>query len=185
VAGRYAADRLAGWPRGTRLGNGNALVAALWWSLRSAGVPVLTGAALQSLVLVQGRIGGGIVQVNNGTYEIATRCGVVLAGGGFPWDEHLTARLYPHLREGKNHVRIAPQDNTGGTVRAALAVGGHLDERVANPAAWSPASLVPRRDGPAVPFPHYIDRGKPGIICVDPYGRRFTNDNPIRTSCGR
>jgi succinate dehydrogenase/fumarate reductase flavoprotein subunit len=176
VVGRYAADRLAGWPRGTRLGNGNALVAALWWSLRSAGVPLLTDTAMHSLVLAQGRVGGVVVQAEGRPHEIATRCGVVLAGGGFPWDEDLTARLYPHLREGKNHVRIAPQDNTGDTVRAALAAGGRLDERVASPAAWSPASLVPRCDGPAVAFPHYIDRGKPGIICVDPHGRRFTNE---------
>jgi succinate dehydrogenase/fumarate reductase flavoprotein subunit len=27
-----------------------------------------------------------------------------------------------------------------------------------------------------VPFPHYIDRGKPGFICVDRHGQRFANE---------
>ena len=30
-------------------------------------------------------------------------------------------------------------------------------------AAWTPVSLVPQPDGSAMPFPHFIDRGKPGI----------------------
>ena len=37
-------------------------------------------------------------------------------------------------------------------------------------------SLVPQPDGGRVPFPHFIDRGKPGYIAVDRRGRRFVNE---------
>jgi succinate dehydrogenase/fumarate reductase flavoprotein subunit len=176
VVGRYAVDRLAGWPRGTRLGNGNALVAALWWSLREARVPVVTGVRLLALQREGGRVTGATVHGAAGERFVAARRGVLLAGGGFPADAALTRQLYPHLREGKNHVRIAPASNTGDTVRAALEAGARLDDGLASPAAWSPASVVPQSGGEAAPFPHYIDRGKPGIVCVDPAGRRFTNE---------
>jgi hypothetical protein len=39
---RYAADRATGWPRGTRLGNGNGLVAAFLCELRRRGVTIRT-----------------------------------------------------------------------------------------------------------------------------------------------
>jgi succinate dehydrogenase/fumarate reductase flavoprotein subunit len=45
------------------------------------------------------------------------------------------------------------------------------------PAAWTPVSLVPQADGSApLPFPHFIDRCKPGYIAVDRRGRRFANE---------
>jgi succinate dehydrogenase/fumarate reductase flavoprotein subunit len=38
-------------------------------------------------------------------------------------------------------------------------------------------SLVPQGDGTLVPFPHYLDRGKPGVIAVDLRGTRFVNES--------
>jgi hypothetical protein len=35
---------------------------------------------------------------------------------------------------------------------------------------------VPHRDGTKGPFPHFVDRGKPGVIAVTRSGRRFVNE---------
>ena len=39
-----------------------------------------------------------------------------------------------------------------------------------------PVSLIPQADGSTVPFPHMIDRNKPGFIVVNQQGRRFVNE---------
>jgi succinate dehydrogenase/fumarate reductase flavoprotein subunit len=55
-------------------------------------------------------------------------------------------------------------------------VGGIFDDTLSNAAAWTPMSLVPRKDGSTGIMPHFIDRAKPGVIAVDQDGRRFTNE---------
>ncbi|MFX8704363.1 FAD-binding protein, partial [Acinetobacter baumannii] len=40
-----------------------------------------------------------------------------------------------------------------------------------------PTSLVPREDGTKGPFPHFIDRGKPGVIAITRAGHRFVNES--------
>ena len=173
---RYGADRLRGWPRGTRLGNGNGLVAALLLSLQEHAVPVRTETRLVALQHDGERIAGAWVEQAGRRRLIRARAGVLLATGGFSADAALRARHFGHVAAGQNHVRLAPESNTGDGWRAACACGAGPAPPLSNPAAWSPVSLVPQPDGAAVPFPHYLDRGKPGIIAVDRRGRRFTNE---------
>lgn len=108
--------------------------------------------------------------------EILARRGVVLACGGFPGNAEWRGRYYRHVAAGKNHVPLAPAGNTGDGVRAARAAGGVLHAEQDQPAAWTPVSLVPQTDGSSVPYPHFIDRCKPGYIAVDRRGRRFANE---------
>ena len=51
-----------------------------------------------------------------------------------------------------------------------------VDTRAHAPAAWTPVSLLPMSDGSIDRFPHFVDRGKPGFIAVDPRGKRFVNE---------
>ena len=47
----------------------------------------------------------------------------------------------------------------------------------ANNGFWSPVSLRTRPDGSQAVFPHLVlDRGKPGLIAVNPDGVRFVNE---------
>jgi hypothetical protein len=66
--------------------------------------------------------------------------------------------------------------NTGNAIRLARQVGGRFDDTASNGAAWAPVSLLPQEQGPPTPFPHFIDRAKPGVIVVDRRGRRFANE---------
>lgn len=172
---RYLRDRMS-WPRGTAIANGNALVARLALSLFDKGVPVWTNSPVTELIEQDGRVLGARVKREGRMVEIRARKGVVLACGGFPRNETWRKKSYPHVAQGKNHVPLAPPGNTGDGARLAMGVGAGLSKRVSNPAAWAPVSLLPGPDGTVTPYPHFIDRCKPGFIAVDRRGNRFVNE---------
>jgi succinate dehydrogenase/fumarate reductase flavoprotein subunit len=176
VVARYLRDRLTGATRGTLLSGGNALVAALLLSARAAGVEIMTGAAAKGLVTENGRVTGIDLGGGGNVARIVARNGVLLAAGGFGASDELTSTYFPDRSRAITHVGLAPPTNTGDGLRLALAVGAELRDDAAEPCAWSPVSLVPGKGGHSVPFPHYIDRGKPGSICVDRHGQRFANE---------
>lgn len=173
---RYARDRLSGYPRSTRLSNGNALVAMLAHSAFERGIDLWLESPVVGLLFDDGRAVGATVQTGGGARTVRARGGVVLASGGFPADEGLRRRYHRHVAAGKNHTSAAPPGNTGDGMRLATRAGAAVVEDQCHPAAWTPMSLVPQRDGAVVPFPHYNDRGKAGYIAVDRRGRRFISE---------
>lgn len=172
---RHAAE-LARYGRAMRLTNGNALVARLLRSAGDLGVPIWTSAPVQDLVVEDGAVTGALVAAPDGPVRVEARRGVVLAAGGFPQDRARRAALYPHRPDGTGHWSPAAPGNTGDGLRLGERAGGRLMEGLSNPAAWVPVSLVPRRDGSLHPFPHFVDRAKPGVIAVARDGRRFANE---------
>ena len=172
---RYAYDRLS-YPRGTRIANGNALIARMAKSAFEKKVALWLESPLLRLSKSGERVTGAIVRHEGREIEIVARRGVVLASGGFPGSAELRARHYRHVAAGKNHSPLAPPGNTGDGARAAREVGGVMHVEQDQPAAWTPVSLVPQPDGSVVPYPHFIDRCKPGYIAVDRRGRRFANE---------
>jgi succinate dehydrogenase/fumarate reductase flavoprotein subunit len=140
------------------------------------GMRLWLSSPIVELTRADGRVTGAVVEPQGRKTTVTARCGVVLATGGFPANDEITRRLYGHRTAGKNHARLPPASNSGDGARIAATAGGYLSENVHHPAAWSPVSLVPQRDGRETPFPHFIDRGKPGIIAVDCRGRRFVNE---------
>jgi succinate dehydrogenase/fumarate reductase flavoprotein subunit len=175
LVARYRTDRLR-HRRGTRLVNGNGLVARLACHALERGVRLWLSAPIVELTREGERVTGAIVAHEGRRITIKARRGVVLATGGFPANGALTRRLYGHLAGGKNHALLPPASNSGDGVRIAETVGGYLSDNVHQPAAWTPVSLVPQPDGALIPFPHFIDRGKPGVIAVDRRGKRFVNE---------
>jgi hypothetical protein len=176
MTARYAFDRLS-HDRGTRLTNGNGLIAALALSAEERGIELRLDSPVVELVQKDGRIAGAIVERGGKREEIAAARGVVLACGGFPANAELKARYYGHVRDGHAHRSAPPPGNRGDGIRLGQSAGGAMAEDVAYAAAWVPVSLVPQPDGSTLPFPHFYERGKPGYIAVDPAGRRFTNES--------
>ena len=176
MTARYAFDRLS-HARGTRLANGNALIAALALSAEERGIDLWLSSPVVELTPRDGAVVGAIVQREGKRQEISARRGVVLACGGFPADDELKRRYYGHVRDGRKHRSAPPPGNRGDGIRLGQTVGGALAEDVAYAAAWVPVSLVPQPDGSTLPFPHFYERGKPGYIAVDATGRRFTNES--------
>ena len=172
---RYAWDRLS-HPRGTRLSNGNALIAMLARSAFERGVDLRLNTPLVDLLVDGDRVTGARVDTPVGERPIHARRGVVLATGGFPASAALRRRFYPHAHDASSHRTLAPAENTGDGLQIGERHGVATVTEQKQPAAWTPVSLVPQPGGGTIPFPHFFDRSKAGYIAVDRRGQRFVNE---------
>lgn len=171
---RYFQDRLR-YRRGTRLVMGNALVAQLLYSLRQHRVPLRFETRLVELVTEDGVVNGAVVSGPEGRCRIRARRGVVLATGGIAHSPRLREQLYPEAT--RRHC-LAPETNSGDGVETALQGGAALAEGLDSPGLWMPCSILKRKDGVELMWPHIIlDRAKPGLIAVNSAGRRFVNES--------
>lgn len=174
---RYLLDRTR-FARGTRITNGNALIGRLALSAQDRGIELRLATPVVRLTHDPvGRVNGAVLSQSGREILVRARRGVVLACGGFPGNTTLQALFYPHVAAGKIHQTAAPATNTGDGLRLAQTIGAALNTSVHHAAAWTPVSLVPRPGGRLVPFPHFVDRGKPGYIAVDRRGQRFANES--------
>ncbi len=170
---RYAADKAAGWPRGTRLGNGNGLVAAFLCELRRRGVTIRTGTGVRDLVTEGDRVAGVVTADGR---RLLARHGVILTTGSFSRNAERMRQFYPHAAEGHAHLGIPPEGADGDSLDLGRRVGGAIVSDLSAPALWAPTSRVPMPDGSESLWPHFSDRAKPGVIVVDEDGRRFVNE---------
>ena len=166
---RHATDRLR-YRRGTRLVMGNALVARLFYSLKTRNVPVAFDTRLVELVKDKDRVAGAVVDIGNKRQTIRARCGVLLATGGFASNEKLRAEFMKGLPVAHSNAFAGA---SGDGFSAARAAGAAVDDAHTNPAFYFPSSL--HRD---TVYPHILlDRAKPGLIAVNKDGRRFVNES--------
>ncbi len=169
-------DRLAGYSRGTRMTNGNALVGRLLLSLLETGVEIRLGHEVTGLHMVGGRVDGVDVSTGGRMARLRAKRGVILAAGGFSHSDVLKTQLFLHVARGQDHESLPPATNTGDSIRIAKRVGAGDPASMKQPAAWAPVSRVPTAEGRTAPWPHFGDKGKPGVIAVDWQGRRFVNE---------
>lgn len=177
LIGRGWRDRLAGHARGTRVTNGNALVARLLSTLRERGVEVRTQARARSLFIENGAVRGLEFEQDGVVHRVRSRQGVVLASGGCSADAQARERHFPHVRDGRHHVPLPPEGNDGDAFALVAPLGVAVPESPRRPAAWTPVSMVPKGPRAAAPFPHFSDKGRPGILAVGPDGQRFVNES--------
>jgi succinate dehydrogenase/fumarate reductase flavoprotein subunit len=169
---RYGFDRLR-HERGTRLVMGNALVGRLYHGLLQRRVPVALSTRTGSLTLQGRRVAGARLEREGAISTVRARAGVVLATGGLSHDPELRRRLFP---AGLDRFSSVLESATGDGLYLAERAGGRLAEHESN-SFWAPVSRRRRRDGSVAVFPHFVlDRGKPGMLAIDPGGRRFVNE---------
>jgi succinate dehydrogenase/fumarate reductase flavoprotein subunit len=173
--GRHVLDRIS-HRRGTRLTNGNALIARLAKSALEENIPIWLSSPVEKLTTQDHRVTGAILRRNGEQVVLAARRGVILACGGFPANDDMRQRFDSKIKDGKYYHSLAPSTNTGDGIRMAQDVGAAFDDNVKHHVAWTPVSLVRQPDGSAVGFPHFNDRAKPGFIVVDRHGNRFANE---------
>lgn len=160
--------------RGTWLTGGNALVANLYRTALQQDIPILRRTRLVELMRVDGAVTGVVVERNGRQEVIASKRGVVLATGGFPWSQTLRDQL---TKDAPIGFSAASPDSTGDGITIALASGAQMDRGNFEDAFWSPVSVATRRDGTTARFPHLMaDRAKPGFIAVNRLGKRFCNE---------
>lgn len=180
----YVAKRLAAhfgevlrYGRGANVTSGNALAARLAKSCFDLNIPIHTSSPAKRLVTGPEGVSGAVVATPKGDVTVTARKGVVLAAGGFAQDLDKIRAAYPHLRRGGEHFTPVPEGNTGDGIDLGTSVGGKFDVHFPNTSAWMPVSEVPAAGGKFMPFPHLLDRYKPGIVAVLKTGQRFTNES--------
>ena len=172
-ASMIAERRLAGV-----CGMGEALVGSLLAGCLDAGVTVRTGARARRLEVVDGRVtgvrfdapaGGG---ATGDVAAVGARRGVILATGGFEWNEALVRSF---LRGPMNAPAGVPT-NTGDGLDMALGAGAALGN-MAN-AWWAPMVPMPTEEAWGAPRGHLVlvERTRPGSIMVNSAGERFCNE---------
>jgi succinate dehydrogenase/fumarate reductase flavoprotein subunit len=170
---RHATDRLR-FPRGTRLVMGNALVARLYYSLKSRNVAIAFDAKLVALVKGKERVDGAVIDIGDKRQTFRARRGIILATGGFAPNEKLRAEFMSGLPVVHSNA-FAGANGEG--FQAARAAGAAVDDKHTNPAFYFPSSVHKRPDGETI-YPHILlDRAKPGLIAVNAEGRRFVNES--------
>ena len=173
-------------------GMGEALVGSLLAGCLDAGVTVRTGARARQLVVVDGRVAGvrfdapaaeattgeaaaGEVSVGEaaaGEVTVGARRGVLLATGGFEWNEALVRAF---LR-GPMDAPAGVPTNTGDGLDMAIDAGAALGNMAQ--AWWAPMARIPGEEAWGAPRYHLVlaERTRPGSIMVNGAGERFCNE---------
>ena len=151
---------------------GAGLVAALVAACDDRGVRFRTGARARTLLVEHGRVAGVRVQGADGPQVFHARRGVVLASGGFEWNDELKRAF---LRE-PGTVAISPPINRGDGLLMALSLGAAVDSMAE--AWWVPAVQDPAETYDGEPLYRHLvnERCLPGSIIVDRSGGRFVNE---------
>ena len=148
-------------------GRGQALIGRLLKAALEAGVEIHTNARAMDLVIERGAVVG--VRFEDGREERA-RGGVVIATGGFEWNDDMVKAF---LR-GPMTGRVSTRTNTGDGLVMAMKAGAALSNM--REAWWLPVSEVPNAKGGLSTILITSERTFPGSIMVNVAGKRFTNE---------
>ncbi|MBN9177465.1 MAG: FAD-dependent oxidoreductase [Microbacterium sp.] len=167
---RFPLDELHSRQSAGLVAKGQALVASLLAAAVARGVTVAVEARAEELLRDEAGAICGIVV--DGAPITADR-GVVLASGGFEWDDELadsflSARIF---------TKCSPPSNEGDGYRMAQRVGASF--RGLRNAWWAPMAVIPGelRDGAQIGTLLRFERQGPGSIMVNRHGERFANES--------
>ena len=152
--------------------NGVGLMAALVDGAVRLGVSVRAGARLTDITLgPDGRVAGATVEQAGGSTEVRAGA-VIIATGGFDWDEELRRRWQPHPQRASG----APPSNTGDGLRVACRTGAEVDNL--GQGWWMPMLAVPGEELDGKPFYRSLirERAVPRQIMVNSAGLRFADE---------
>jgi 3-oxosteroid 1-dehydrogenase len=157
---------------------GQGLMAGLFAGVLRAGVPVWTDTRVLRLQSDGERVTGAIADHDGREVSISTRCGVVLATGGF--DHSMDMRWKFQSESLGANLSLGADSNTGDGIRAGQELGAGLD--LMDQAWWFPAIAPLPGKPPAVML---AERSLPGALIVNQHGRRFANESTDYMSFGQ
>jgi 3-oxosteroid 1-dehydrogenase len=171
-SGRIDPDEFAEREAHDVRGRGQALVGALLEACLDRGIEPVTGAGAEELLVEDGGVVGVRFASGAPVSEARVRGGVILATGGFEWDE---AMVRAFLRGPMTSPTTIPT-NTGDAVRMVARVGAAL--ALMGEAWWVPTAEVPGEEWYGHRRARLIlrERTLPGSIMVNRRGRRFVNE---------
>ncbi|RLT95667.1 FAD-dependent oxidoreductase [Ketobacter sp.] len=161
--------------RDRRFTQGAALMGHLYKQVLDRGVEVRTETALRELVMDGDRVSGVLVQTFGREYSLKARHGVVLAAGGFEWNQELRERFFQV--PGLTRHSSSPEDaNRGEALIAGMNIGAATEHTEAG--WWIPTMHKPMDSASNFDEIHQaaFDVGRPHSVCVNRNGHRFVNE---------
>ena len=142
--------------------------------------PIWTEAAMQDLIVDEGRVIGARVTRNGASLNIEARKGVLLAAGGFSRNADMRRR-YGGDQPNDGRWSIANAGDTGEVLQTAMRLGAKTD--LLDEAWWLPSIFI--ADGGDAARALGSGRQRPGAIYVDGTGRRFCNESNSYVEVGK
>ncbi|MBW8785381.1 MAG: FAD-dependent oxidoreductase [Novosphingobium sp.] len=162
--------------RDRRFTQGAALMGAVYKQVFDRGVELRLETKLEDLAVDgAGRVTGIEVSNFGRKYTIGARHGVVLAAGGFEWNQELRDRFYPV--PGLTRHSSTPEDaNRGEGLIAAEKLGA--DTEHTGEGWWIPTMTLPMAKASNFHEIHQaaFDVGRPWSVCVNRNGVRFVDE---------
>jgi 3-oxosteroid 1-dehydrogenase len=161
--------------RDRRFTSGAALMGQIYKRIFGRDIEVRLETKLTELVIAEGRVAGVKVSNFGRPYEIKAQHGVVIAAGGFEWNQELRERFFEV--PGLTRYSSTPEDaNRGEALVAGLQIGAATEHTEAG--WWIPTMHMPM---PAVANFEEIhqaafDVGRPHSVCVNRNGVRFVDE---------
>ena len=150
-------------------GSGQALIGRLLKACLERGIEPQTGCRAVRLLQDGGDVSGVVIERDGETIEVEADA-VILATGGFEWDEDLKRAF---IRGPLTHP-VSIQTNTGDGLKMAMRIGARLGNM--REAWWMPVHEVPREDVSTGVVLVAGARALPRSIMVNRKGRRFVNE---------
>jgi succinate dehydrogenase/fumarate reductase flavoprotein subunit len=151
---------------------GQAIVAPLLKACLDRKISLLLETRARRLVIEAGRVTGVEADGGDETMRFKGRRGVILASGGFEWNERLKAKFLP----GQVPYPNSPPFNEGDGLVMAMEIGADLANMTE---IWGyPTAVMPGEEYENKPLgrPIKAERTAPHSIMVNRYGRRFVNE---------
>jgi 3-oxosteroid 1-dehydrogenase len=162
-------------PRDRRLTMGGALIGSLYRALMKLKVEVRLDTGLVTLIRDGKRLTGVEVSRFGKKSIIQARHGVVIAAGGFEWNQTLRDQYFEF--GGTTRWSSTPEEgNKGDALIAAQAIGA-TTEHMAH-AWWAPTMTMPIPGVSNMASTHQtiFDVGRPHSVCINRKGVRFVNE---------
>jgi succinate dehydrogenase/fumarate reductase flavoprotein subunit len=151
-------------------GCGQALAGRLLHACLARGIEPRTSCAGRELLIEDGAVVGVVVDTPEGPIDVYATKGVVLASGGFEWNDQLRRAF---LRGPMSHP-VSIETSTGDGLLMAMRAGAMLSNM--REAWWIPVGVVPEESNPLGRILVNGQRTLPHSIMVNKRGRRFTNE---------
>ncbi len=151
-------------------GCGQALIGRLLRACLDRGIEPQTEHAAKELITENGMVTGVLLKTPQGEVAVKARKGVVLATGGFEWNEDYKRTF---LRGPLTH-QVSMETCDGDGLTMSMKVGAKLGNM--REAWWIPAAVVPEEECSKGRMLINGQRTMPHSIMVNKRGRRFTNE---------
>jgi 3-oxosteroid 1-dehydrogenase len=142
--------------------------------------PLWTNAAMDDLIVEDGRVLGARIILDGAAVNIEARKGVLLAAGGFGHNAEMR-RQYGGDQPNEGKWSIANAGDTGEALQTAMRLGAKTD--LLDEAWWLPSVFI--ANGGAAAASLGSGRQRPGAIYVDSTGRRFCNESNSYVEVGK